>query len=262
MFSSHPGPAKFGVFEFDAVSGELRRRGLAVRLTPQAATLLRVLIEKPAKVCTREAIRERLWPGQSYLDFEHGLNKIVHSLREALGDTGNNPRFIETVAAQGYRFIAESLEASDHISIKPSGDLSLAILPIDTNSQDPEVVFHGRRITSALVDAVSSIPHLRVLAEATVRCHAPSYAGPQRTGEMLGVRAVLWGEMIAHQKEIFLRMELIDVTEGTHLGGASAEVSLYPATGAHGDVAKEILLQLQPVLLSMTVPSTTFGISF
>jgi DNA-binding winged helix-turn-helix (wHTH) protein len=252
MFSLHPGPTKFGVFEFDAVSGELRRRGLSVRLTPQAAILLRILLEKPSRMCAREEIRERLWPGQSYLDFEHGLNKIVHSLREALGDTGKSPRFIETIPGRGYRFIAESLGSSIQFTIKPSDDLSLAILPMDINSQDPEVLFLGRRITSALVDAISNIPHVRVLAEATVRSHAPSNANPQRTGEMLGVQAVLWGEMIVHQQEAFLRMELIDVPEGTHLGGASAQASLCPGPHEHGELAKQIVLQLNPVLLSIT----------
>lgn len=245
---------KFGAFEFDPVSGELRRRGLAVRLKPQEATLLRVLVEKPSKVCAREEIRERLWPGQSHLDFEHGLNKIVHSLREALGDTGKSPRFIETVAAQGYRFIAESLEPSSQFSIRPSADLSLAILPMDINSQDPEIIFFGRKITSALVDAISDIPCVRVLAEATVRSHGPSTANPQRTGETLGVRAVLWGEMMVHQQEVFLRMELIDVFDGTHLAGVRIEEKFCAGKLPYAEIVQKSFLQLEPVLQSMTDP--------
>jgi TolB-like protein len=99
-------------------------------------------------------------------------------------------------------------------------------------------VFLGRRITSALVDAISAIPRVRVLAEATVKSLCRSDANPQKTGEMLGVRAVLWGEMIVHQQDVFLRMELIDVLEGTHLGGASAEMALCPAPVAHSEIAK------------------------
>ncbi|HEV2322907.1 MAG TPA: winged helix-turn-helix domain-containing protein [Terracidiphilus sp.] len=95
-------PVRFGLFEFDPESGDLRRRGLSVRLTPQARMLLRVLLEAPIRTHNREEIQRRLWGGDTFVDFEHGVNKVVHSLREALGESARNPRFIETVAAEGY----------------------------------------------------------------------------------------------------------------------------------------------------------------
>jgi DNA-binding winged helix-turn-helix (wHTH) protein/Tfp pilus assembly protein PilF len=96
----------FGVFELDTESGELRRRGIRVNLQDQPCQLLQLLLEHPGHVVTREALRARLWPADTFVDFEHGLNRAVHRLREVLRDCAESPRFIETLPRRGYRFIA------------------------------------------------------------------------------------------------------------------------------------------------------------
>ncbi|MGH9330649.1 MAG: winged helix-turn-helix domain-containing protein, partial [Vicinamibacterales bacterium] len=103
---------RFGVFEFDPRVGELRRRGLKVRVRGRPLDILAILLERRGEVVTREQLRERLWPADTFVDFDHGLNAAVNKLREALGDTAENPRFIETLPRRGYRFIApvESLQ--------------------------------------------------------------------------------------------------------------------------------------------------------
>jgi cholera toxin transcriptional activator len=111
MLRLDSGPLRFGLYELNPMSGELRRRGLRVRLTPQAMTLLCLLVEPPIRMRTREEIQRRLWPGNTFVDFERSLNKAVHSLREGLGDSATNPRFIETVA-QGYRFLPAFMEGN------------------------------------------------------------------------------------------------------------------------------------------------------
>src|SRR5258707_13331902 len=98
MLPLDSGPLRFGLYELNPLSGELRTRGLRVRLTPQAMTLLGLLVEPPIRMRTREEIQRRLWPGNTFVDFERSLNKAVHSLRVWLGDAATNPRVIESVA--------------------------------------------------------------------------------------------------------------------------------------------------------------------
>jgi DNA-binding winged helix-turn-helix (wHTH) protein len=93
---------KFGVFEADLRTGELTKLGKRVRLQEQTFQLLAMLLEKPGELVTREELRNRLWP-KTIVDFDHGLNKAISKVREALGDSAENPRFIETVASRGYR---------------------------------------------------------------------------------------------------------------------------------------------------------------
>jgi TolB-like protein/DNA-binding winged helix-turn-helix (wHTH) protein/Tfp pilus assembly protein PilF len=96
----------FGSFEVDVVSGELRRQGLKIRLQDQPFRLLVLLLERAGDVVTREEVREKLWPADTYVDFDHSLNTAVRKLREALGDAAEAPRYVETLARRGYRFIA------------------------------------------------------------------------------------------------------------------------------------------------------------
>jgi DNA-binding winged helix-turn-helix (wHTH) protein len=94
------------LYEIDLVSGELRKEGTRVRLQEQPFQVLAMLLERPGEMVTREEMRTRLWPGDTFVDFDHGLNTAVNKLREALGDAAANPRFVQTVARRGYRFIA------------------------------------------------------------------------------------------------------------------------------------------------------------
>ena len=97
---------KFGVFEVDLRTGELTKHGRRVRLQDQPFQLLAMLLEKPGTLVTREELHVKLWP-ETTVDFDHGLNKAISKIREALGDSAENPRFIETVARRGYRFLAD-----------------------------------------------------------------------------------------------------------------------------------------------------------
>ncbi len=97
---------RFGVFEVDAASGELRKAGLRVRLQEQPFQVLLLLIEHPGEIVARDALRQRLWPSDTFVDFDHGLSTIINKLRDALGDSAASPRFIETLAKRGYRFLA------------------------------------------------------------------------------------------------------------------------------------------------------------
>ncbi len=99
-------PYRFGIFELDPVAGELRRAGIRVKLHSQPFQILVMFLERPGELLTREQICQRLWPDGTFVDFDHGLNSAMNRLRDALGDKAGNPRFIETLARRGYRFLA------------------------------------------------------------------------------------------------------------------------------------------------------------
>ncbi len=97
---------RFGIFEIDLASGELRRQGLRVKLNAQPFQVLCMLLARPGELLTRDEISKELWPEGTFVDYEHGLNSAINRIREALGDTAGNPRFVETLARRGYRFVA------------------------------------------------------------------------------------------------------------------------------------------------------------
>src|SRR5208337_170930 len=110
---------RFGTFEADAATGELRRQGLRVKLNTQPFQVLLMLLARPGELLTREEISRVLWPEGTFVDYEHGVNSAVNRIREALGDTAGSPRFVETLARRGYRFLAPVERIPDRID---SGD--------------------------------------------------------------------------------------------------------------------------------------------
>jgi DNA-binding winged helix-turn-helix (wHTH) protein len=97
---------RFGVFEVDLDAGELRKSGARIRLQEQPFQVLTTLLQNTGQVVTRDLLREKIWPADTFVDFDHSLNTAVNKIREALGDSASNPRFVETLARRGYRFIA------------------------------------------------------------------------------------------------------------------------------------------------------------
>src|SRR5713101_7818219 len=108
MPSPSPQPAvRFGSFAVNPRTGELRKQGLHIKLHEKPLQVLLALLEHPGEVVTRKELQERLWPGDTFVEFENGLNNAISRLREALGDPTENPRFIETMPRRGYRFLPE-----------------------------------------------------------------------------------------------------------------------------------------------------------
>lgn len=97
---------RFGVFEVDLAAGELRKNGARIRLQEQPFQVLTTLLQNAGQVVTRENLRETIWPADTFVDFDHSLNTAVNKIRESLGDSASSPRFVETLARRGYRFIA------------------------------------------------------------------------------------------------------------------------------------------------------------
>src|SRR5437763_7522227 len=105
--TEHQVPAyRFGAFELDTRSGDLRKLGIRIKLQEQPREILLLLLDNAGEVVTREQIQKHLWPDTTFVDFDNAINSAVRKLRDALGDTAEDTRFIETVARRGYRFIA------------------------------------------------------------------------------------------------------------------------------------------------------------
>src|SRR6266404_1923748 len=113
---------RFGVYEFDLRSGELRKHGIRIKLQEQPCQILAILLEHRGEMVTREELQRRLWPSDTFVDFDHSLNTAVMRLREALNDSSENPRFIETLPRRGYRFVAPVEEKSASVTETAQGE--------------------------------------------------------------------------------------------------------------------------------------------
>ncbi len=154
--------ARFGVFELDLSAGELRKSGVKLRLQGQPFQVLALLLERAGEVITREELQQKLWPSDTFVDFDHSLNTAINKVREALGDSASSPRFVETLARRGYRFIAPvqggmSREAvsgglglsSGHETASPVSARSFRFdggIASGTRSTDPPSCAHSRSL--------------------------------------------------------------------------------------------------------------------
>src|SRR3989475_8770158 len=125
---------RFDRFELDLRAGELRNGGTRIRLQEQPLQVLQALLEKPGEVVSREELQRKIWPSDTFVDFDHGLYNAIKRLREALGDDAEKPQYIETVPRRGYRFVGK-LESAKPAPIKRIQ--SLAVLPLENLSRDP-----------------------------------------------------------------------------------------------------------------------------
>jgi TolB-like protein/Tfp pilus assembly protein PilF len=208
----------FGVFEADLRAGELRRNGLKVKLQEQPFQILAMLLKRPGEIVTREEVRARLWSADTFVDFDHGLNSAIQRLRDALGDSAENPGFVETVARRGYRFIApvasRVLLARRHEAID-----SVAVLPFANDSGDPNTEYLSDGITDSLINNLSQISTLRVIARSTMFRYKGKDADPQRAGCDLHVCAVVSGRLLQRGSSLIVQAELMDVATGSQLWG-------------------------------------------
>jgi cholera toxin transcriptional activator len=163
---NHSKIARFGVFELDLTAGKLRKNGTRLRLQEQPFQILALLLERAGDVVTREELRQKLWPADTFVDFDHGLNTAVNKLREVLGDSASSPRFIETLARRGYRFIAQVQRDPQQIDTQPAIQLSAPPeLHPDLDIPIP------RRSLSRTLFALTQVMYLSFYLSALFRLH-------------------------------------------------------------------------------------------
>ena len=174
--------ARFGPFEADLRAGELRKHGMRLKLSGQPLEILGLLLERPGEVVTREELRQRLWPQNTFVDFDHSLNAAVNKLREALGDSAEAPRYVETLPRRGYRFIArvESSEMPEPAAPTPSPPTAP---PVETPTPAPQPRGY-RPLLIAGAAAAAALVLLMIIAQSRRQSSADD---PARTIRSLAV---------------------------------------------------------------------------
>jgi Tol biopolymer transport system component/DNA-binding winged helix-turn-helix (wHTH) protein len=139
---------RFGTFEVDLRLGELRKSGIRIKLTGQPFQILLILLEHPGDLVTREQLQGRLWPSDTFVDFDRGLNAAINRVREALGDSAENPRFVETLPRRGYRFIAPVVDSRQASAPLPAAELSISPAQTAVGPSTPPVSERAQRPAS------------------------------------------------------------------------------------------------------------------
>src|ERR1700722_13870769 len=158
---------RFGAFEADLRTGGLTKRGLRQNLQEQPFKVLAMLLERPGELVTREELRDRIWT-HTVVDFDHGINKAIAKIREALGDSATHPRFVEPVPRPGYRFLAE-VTPLDPTHTQPAAKIrSIAVLPLEDLSGDSVQDYFADGMTDELIMNLGQISALRVISRTSV----------------------------------------------------------------------------------------------
>src|SRR5438128_347664 len=246
METSHSahGAIRFGVFEADFRAGELRKQGVKVKLQDQPFQVLQVLLQHPGEVVPREELRTRIWPSDTFVDFDVGINNAIKRLREALGDSAETPRFIETLSRRGYRFIGTT-------SASPGKFESLAVLPLEDLSRDPEQEYFAEGLTEALITTLAKIGELRVVSRTTVMQYKGARKALPEIARELGVDAIVEGTVFRAADRVRITAQLIDAPKEMHLWAESYERDLRDVLALQAEVAqaiaREIRVKLTPV---------------
>jgi DNA-binding winged helix-turn-helix (wHTH) protein len=163
------GPVRFGVFELDPSAGEVRKQGVRIRLQDQPLQVLQILLEKPGQVVTREELQRRLWPSNTFVEFDKGIYNAIKRLRETLGDDAETPRYIETIPRRGYRFIGSVQKLGDEAPVAPTAIAidSIVVLPFINMSAEPENEYLADGITEEIINALAQIRELHVVARSS-----------------------------------------------------------------------------------------------
>jgi DNA-binding winged helix-turn-helix (wHTH) protein/TolB-like protein len=241
---------RFGVFEFNPRTFELRKQGLKIKLPLQSAKMLALLLNHAGEVRTRKELQQLLWPNDTFIDFARSLNKTVSKLRQALGDSARNPRFIETRTREGYRFIPIEQRLFPLRSQTIRKVESLAVLPFGGESTDRDIEVLKKEIVERIIDLVCQTPGLRVLAFSTIKHYYDKCFDPRNLGRDLRVHAFVAGEMVRCNDELMLHVELINVEDGAQLWGAQFRRSYSVILSCPEKLADEIWHGLQVILAS------------
>jgi TolB-like protein len=244
----------FGPFEVDTRSGELRRRGVRIRLQEQPFQILLILLEHAEEVVLREDLIGRLWSDNTFVDFDRGLNKAINRLREALGDSADKPRFIETLPQRGYRFllpVTAVAREEEHGPMLPSHVLridSLAVLPLDNLSGDPSQEYFSDGMTDELIGAISGIKLLRVISRTSVMRYKGARKSIPEIARELRVDAVVEGSVMRSGEKVRIITQLIYASEEKHVWAGRYERELRDILQLQAEIAQEIANQIQKLV--------------
>jgi TolB-like protein len=229
---------RFGPFELDQAAGELRKGGAKVRLQEQPLQVLQILLEIPGKMIAREELQRRIWPSDTFVDFDHGINNAIKRLREALGDTAETPRFIETLPRRGYRFIGK-------IECEAPRVRSLAVLPLENLSHDPQQEYFAEGLTEALITTLAKIGELRVVSRSSAMLYKGVRKPLREIARELEVDAIVEGTVLRAGHRVRITAQLIDPMKEAHLWAESYERHLRDILDLQSEVAQAIAREIQ-----------------
>jgi TolB-like protein len=238
METKHPAGTlfRFGPFELDRRTGELRKRGVRLSLQEQPQRILATLLEHPGDIVSREELCRRLWPQGTFVDFEHSLNAAVRRLRVTLGDTAETPRFIETIHRRGYRFLSWSSNAAQEHG--PAA--RLAVLPFMSFDGDFR---HSRFSEGLTAETVTQIARL-----------CPAHVGVLARASVINADYLLEGSIRREGDRVRIIAQLIESLGQTHLWAATYDRVIIDVLTVQTDVADEIARAVAAALSALRLP--------
>jgi TolB-like protein/Tfp pilus assembly protein PilF len=245
-------PVRFGNFEADINAAELRKEGAKVKLQEQPFQVLRILLEHPGEVVSREELRRQIWPANTFVDFEQGLNNAIKRLREALGDSPENPQFIETIPRRGYRFVAKLNQPAKCIR-------SLAVLPLENLSRDPEQEYFAEGLTEAVINTLVKIGELEVVSRTSVMQYKGVHRPLREIAQELHVDGIIEGTVLKAGERVRISIQLVDACADIHLWAEHYDRDLRDILALHSEVAQSVAREIQVKLTPVDVARITKG---
>ena len=289
---------RFGVFELDLQRAELRKQGIKVKLQEQPLKVLQVLLENPGQILSRDELRRRVWPANTFVEFDQGVYSAMARLRDVLGDSSDNPRFIETVARRGYRFIApvspsvgpivgeitrptmqdrpgfsgHSLRswissllaglaggalllvivftfdiagAREWLRNRTSPIRSIAVLPLENLSRDPEQEYFADGMTDELITTLAQMGTVRVVSRTSVMRYKKIGEAAAQVGRELNVDAVVEGTVERSGNRVRIRVQLIQAASDRHLWAQTYDRDFGDALALETEAASDIVREIQ-----------------
>jgi TolB-like protein/DNA-binding winged helix-turn-helix (wHTH) protein len=297
-----PRRIQFGAFELDSAAGELRKHGIKIRLQEQPLQILQQLLEHPGEVVTREDLQKRIWPADTFVDFDHGLYSAVKRLRDALSDNAETPRYVETLPRRGYRFIAavdhgigaeakeEAVSIEAPASVVPGqpaprrslrmpmlvatgvilvvllsalgfkgGSVrelllgkpalpairSLAVLPLQNLSNDPNQEYFADGMTDALITDLAQIGSLKVISRTSTMRYKKSEKTLPEIAQELNVDGIVEGTVQHSGDRVRITAQLIYGPSDKHLWANSYERDARNVLSMESEIAGAIANQIQ-----------------
>src|ERR1700689_3813221 len=213
---------RFGPYAVNPQTGELRRKGLKVRLQGKSFQILAALLERPGELVTRDELRQKLWSSDTFVDWDNGLNTALTKLREALCDSAENPRYIETIPKRGYRFVAPVREAERNRLIM------LVVLPFENLSGDAEQEYFSDGLTEEMITRLARLnpERLGVIARTSSMRYKKTNKGIGAIARELNVDWILEGSVRRGAERARITAQIIRAEDQSHLWAQSYDRDL------------------------------------
>lgn len=290
---------RFGQFELDPRTSEIYKEGKRIKLQEQPCKVLALLIERPGELVSREELQKKLWPNDTFVDFDHGVNIAINKLRDALGDSAEDPQFIETLPRRGYRFIAPvsvprisgdgvpsaqvSTSPSEHagsglikwrrallpaslalslvlalfsfskywrVRSAEKNIRSLAVLPLENLSRDPEQDYFADGMTDELITSLAKLQTLKVISRSSVMRYKGTNKSLPEMARELNVDGIVEGTVFRSGNRVRITVQLIQAATDQHLWAETYERNVEDVLRLQDDVAQtvaaEIRVKLRP----------------